>query len=88
MAELSQADVLILTDIYAAGEKPVNGVSGEALFEEIQQYGHKCVYFEPDLQKIPTFVSDLAKSQDIIIVMGAGSICKSIPEIIAKLGGS
>jgi len=84
----NQADVLILTDIYAAGEKPVNGVSGEVLFEEIQQYGHKCVYFEPDLQKIPTFVSDLAKPQDIIIVMGAGSIYKSIPEIIAKLRGS
>lgn len=84
----NQADVLILTDVYAAGEKPINGISGEALFEEIQLYGHKCIYFEPDLQKIPKFVSDLAKPQDIIIVMGAGSIYKSIPEIIANLGGS
>jgi UDP-N-acetylmuramate--alanine ligase len=84
----NQADVLILTEIYAAGEKPVKGVSGKALFEEIQQYGHKCIYFEPDLQKIPELVSDLAEPQDIIIVMGAGSIYKSIPNIIAKLEGS
>jgi len=84
----NQADVLILTDVYAAGEKPVKGVSGQALFEEIQQYGHKCVHFEPDLQKIPQLVSGLAQPQDIIIVMGAGSIYKSIPDIIAKLGGS
>jgi UDP-N-acetylmuramate--alanine ligase len=84
----NQADVLILADIYAAGEKPIRGVSGEALYEEIQQYGHKCIHFEPDLQKIPELVSDLAEPQDIIIVMGAGSIYKSIPEIIAKLGGS
>ena len=83
-----QADVLILTDVYAAGEKPVKGVSGKALFEEIQQYGHKCITFEPDLQKIPKLVSELVEAQDIIIIMGAGSIYKSIPEIIANLGGS
>jgi len=84
----NQADVLILTEIYAAGEKPIKGVSGKALFDEIQLYGHKSIFFEPDLLKIPQRVSDLAEPQDIIIVMGAGSIYKTIPEIIAKLGGS
>jgi UDP-N-acetylmuramate--alanine ligase len=84
----NQADVLILTDVYAAGEKPIKGVSGKVLYEEIQQYGHKCVHFESDLQKIPSLVSDLAEPLDIIIVMGAGSIYKSIPEIITKLGES
>jgi UDP-N-acetylmuramate--alanine ligase len=84
----NQADVLILTEVYAAGEKPIKGVSGKRLFEEIQQYGHKNIFFEPDLLKIPDLVSDLAEPQDIIIVMGAGSIYKAIPDIIAKLGES
>jgi len=84
----NQADVLILTEVYAAGEKPIKGVSGKALFDEIQLYGHKSIFFEPDLLKIPQRVSDLAEPLDIIIVMGAGSIYRTIPEIIAKLGGS
>lgn len=83
----NQADVLILTEIYAAGEKPIEGVTGKALYEEIQQFGHKCIYFESDLKKIPALVSKLAKQRDIILVMGAGSIYKSIPDIIKRLGG-
>jgi len=83
----NQADILVLTDIYTAGEKPIEGVTGRALFEEVQKFGHKGVYFEPDLKKIPALVSKLAKPEDIILVMGAGSITKSIPGIIKKLGG-
>lgn len=83
----NQADVLIMTDIYAAGEDPIEGISGQALYEEIRQFGHKSVYFEPDLKKIPELVAQLALPKDMIIVMGAGSIYKSIPKIMAKLKG-
>ena len=83
----NQADVLILTDIYAAGEKPIQGVTGKVLYEEIRQFGHKCIYFESDLEKIPALVSKIAKPKDIILVMGAGSIGRSIPEIINRLEG-
>jgi len=83
----NQADVLILTDIYAAGEKPIQGVTGKVLYEEIRQFGHKCIYFESDLEKIPALVSRIAKPKDIILVMGAGSIGRSIPEIINRLEG-
>lgn len=84
----NQADVLITTEIFAAGEKPIEGVSGKVLFEEIQQFGHKSVYYEPDLKKVPALTAKLVLPKDIIIVMGAGSIYKSIPEIIKKLGGA
>lgn len=83
----NQADVLVMTDVYAAGESPIEGTSGQVLFEEIRQFGHKCVFFEPDLDRIPALVEKLALPKDMIIIMGAGSIYKSIPKIIEKLKG-
>ena len=44
-AAFTDADVLITTEIYAAGEKPIAGVSGRALYQEIKQSGHKNVFF-------------------------------------------
>jgi UDP-N-acetylmuramate--alanine ligase len=84
----NQADVLIMTEIFAAGEKPIEGISGKVLFEEIKQFGHKSIYYEPDLKKVPALTAKLVLPKDIIIVMGAGSIYKSIPELIKRLGGT
>jgi len=81
----NQADVLILTEVYSAGEDPVPGVTGQALFEEVRQYGHKDAHFEPDLNKIPGLVASLAQPGDIILVMGAGNINRVVPEIIVAL---
>jgi len=83
----NQADTLIITEIYPAGEKPIPGISGRKLFEAIQTYGHKDVYFEPEMAQIPDLVQRLAQAEDLIFVLGAGSIYRIIPEIIKKLGG-
>ena len=83
----NQADTLIITEIYPAGEKPIPGISGRKLFEAIQTYGHKDVYFEPEMAQIPDLVQRLAQPEDLIFVLGAGSIYRMIPEIIKKLGG-
>ena len=83
----NQADVLIMTEIFAAGETPIEGISGRVLFEEIKQFGHKSVYYEPDFKKVPALTAKLVLPKDMIIIMGAGSIYKSIPEIIKRLGG-
>jgi len=81
----NQADILLLTDIYPAGEKPIKGVTGKALYEEIQEFGHKNVYFEKDMGKIPDLVEKMAKPEDMIFVLGAGNINQVIPEIIKRL---
>jgi UDP-N-acetylmuramate--alanine ligase len=81
----NQADILLLTDIYPAGEKPIKGVTGKALYKEIQEIGHKNVHFEKDLEKIPDLVEKMAQSKDMIFVLGAGNINKIIPEIIKRL---
>ncbi|MCD6515947.1 MAG: UDP-N-acetylmuramate--L-alanine ligase [Candidatus Aminicenantes bacterium] len=83
----NQADILIITEVYPAGENPIPGISGEKLFEEIQKFGHKSVYFEPDMNKIPSLVAELSQPKDMILVLGAGSISGTIPGIIEKLRG-
>jgi UDP-N-acetylmuramate--alanine ligase len=81
----NQADVLIMTEVYKAGEKPIEGISGKKLYEEIQQYGHKNIYYEPVNKKIPALVEKIVLPKDMIFVMGAGSINKIVPEIIDRL---
>lgn len=81
----NQADVLIVTEIYPAGETPIVDVSGERLFEEIENFGHKRVFFEPNMKKIPSLVAKVVKPHDLIIIMGAGNIYQIIPNIIKNL---
>jgi UDP-N-acetylmuramate--alanine ligase len=81
----NQADVLVLTEIYPAGEEPVPGVNGRALYEEVRQFGHKQVHFEPDLKNVPAVLKGIVLPGDIVLVLGAGNINRAIPGIIAAL---
>jgi len=81
----NQADVLVVTEVYAAGEAPIPGISGKDLHDEILQFGHKQAYFEPDLAKIPALVAGLARPNDIILVLGAGNINRALPRIAEAL---
>lgn len=86
-AAFTDADVLITTEIYAAGEKPIAGVSGRVLYQEIKQSGHKNVFFEHNMKNIPPLVGKVAQSGDLILALGAGDIYKIIPDIIKTLEG-
>jgi len=84
----NQADVLIITEIFPAGEKAIPGVSGKILCKEIQEFGHKHIHFEPEMKNIPSLIKELVKPKDMVLIMGAGSINSIIPEIINELGGT
>jgi UDP-N-acetylmuramate--alanine ligase len=81
----NQADVLVLTEIYPAGEDPIPGVTGRALYEEVRQFGHKQVHFEPDLKRIGSLLKTILVPGDIVLVLGAGNVNRTIPDIIEKL---
>ncbi len=83
----NQADVLIVTEVYPAGEQPIPNVCGKKLYEEIQQFGHKSVYFEPNMKRIPPLLQKIAKPKDLILLQGAGNIYRIVPDIIACLEG-
>ncbi len=82
-----QADVLILTDIYAAGETPIEGVTGEGLYETIKGHGHKEVMFIKNKNEIPDYVLKMLKKDDIVITLGAGDVWKIGGEIVERIQG-
>ena len=72
-SELSKADVIILTDIYAAREKDPGDVSSKDLLEELQKIGKKAYYFE-SFDDIETFILKNCTHGDLLITMGAGDV--------------
>ncbi|HZI94636.1 MAG TPA: UDP-N-acetylmuramate--L-alanine ligase [Patescibacteria group bacterium] len=71
-----QADVLLVTEVYRAGETPIPGVSGETLAAAISQHGHKDVTYARDLDEAAHLVRQRAKAGDILITLGAGDVWK------------
>lgn len=65
------ADVLVLTDIYPAGEKPIHGVSSEALSQAIS--GREVIYHK-EVDTLPEAILSIAKPGDMVLFLGAGSI--------------
>jgi UDP-N-acetylmuramate--alanine ligase len=82
------ADVLVLTEIYAAGEEKIPGVESAALAAAIESHGHRSVRFLADLDRVgPELLPDL-RSGDLVLVMGAGSIASLGPQLVAGLEAS
>lgn len=70
----SQADILILTDVYSAGESPFGDVDSAKLFKKIQAIHSGKVIYIPNLKNIPHQLTDILTSGDIVVTMGAGNI--------------
>jgi len=68
------ADVLVVTEIYAAGEDPLDGVSGEALANGIIEHGHKETYYRATLEETSDLLAELATPGDLVVTLGAGNV--------------
>jgi UDP-N-acetylmuramate--alanine ligase len=79
------ADVLVLTDIYAASEKPIPGVSAEALVTTIRKHGQKDVSYIADRETIADHLLTVIKPGDIVLTLGAGNIWQAGETLLAKL---
>ncbi len=71
---LSQADALVLTDVYPAGETPIVAADGRALARAVRVVGHVEPVFVEQVADLPATVIDLIRGGDVVLVMGAGSI--------------
>ncbi|MCI5145270.1 MAG: UDP-N-acetylmuramate--L-alanine ligase, partial [Candidatus Electrothrix sp. AR3] len=69
-----RADVLIMADIYAAGEAPLEGVSSTTLLEAIKQHGQRHAYYHSDLNTLPPYLFDFIEENDLVLTLGAGNI--------------
>ena len=81
----AQSDVLFLTEIYAAGEQPIPGVSGAKLAEIVRAAGHPSVTFVEQKDQLVEQVLPHLKSGDLVITLGAGDIWKTGPGLLARL---
>jgi UDP-N-acetylmuramate--alanine ligase len=81
----NQADVLFVADIYAAGEKPIDGISSEALVRAIVDHGHQRASLERDKNALPERLVELVRPGDVVIALGAGDINRILSELERRL---
>lgn len=85
LSAFNHADILLITDIYPAGEDPLPGVHAETLLIGIKQHGHKHVYYHPQKDELVDHLLELVKPGDVVITLGAGDIWKAGIQLLNKL---
>jgi len=80
-----QADALILTDIYAASEEPIEGITSEALLAEIEQHGQRHTHYIPSVDAMAEEVLGLVGENDLVLTLGAGNIVRVGEELLTLL---
>jgi UDP-N-acetylmuramate--alanine ligase len=82
---LSSVDVLVLLDVYSAGESPINGADGKALCRSIRTRGQVDPIFVRNREDLPTILAGIVDKGDVILTMGAGNVGQIAAELPQKL---
>lgn len=82
---LSKADVLVLLDVYPAGEIPIAGADGRSLSRAIRVRGRQEPIFVEDLGELPELLSTIVEPGDVVLTLGAGSIGAAALQIPAQV---
>ena len=80
-----EADILLLTEIYSAGETPIPDVTAEALLNGIRQHGHRHAHFEPTLDGLLDKTMDILAPGDVVLSLGAGNIWQAGEQLLKML---
>lgn len=81
---LSQADAVLLAEVYAAGEEPIQAADGRALARGLRVAGKVEPLFVADIAQMPSTIVDNARPGDVVLTMGAGSI-GAVPAKVVQL---
>ena len=85
------ADKVVICDIFAAGERPIEGVSSEALVRLVREAGHPDVSYVPRREDVAGELAGQARPGDLVITLGAGNIqltCNEVIELLEKRHGA
>jgi UDP-N-acetylmuramate--alanine ligase len=85
----NDADIVLVADVYPAGEAPIEGVSRDALVEGLKAHGHRHAAALPQPEALAPLLRELTRPGDIVVCLGAGSItnwANSLPTELASLG--
>ena len=84
----NDADIVLVADVYAAGELPIEGVSREALVAGLLEHGHRNAHPLGDPSELAAAIKEIARPGDLVVCLGAGSItnwANSLPVELAAL---
>jgi UDP-N-acetylmuramate--alanine ligase len=81
----NQADVLLVTEVYAAGEAPIEGATAERLVQAIREHGHHQAEYVPNKADLPDMLERIARPGDVVIALGAGDINQAVRTLKARL---
>jgi len=81
----NNADSLFVTDIYGAGEDPIEGVTSETITNAIKRYGHKDVHYVGALENAAPTLRDHVQPGDLVITLGAGTVNRVSEQLLALL---
>jgi len=84
-SSFNDADIVIMTDIYSAGEANIDDITGEKIASEITRHGHRKVLFTDELKDIPEMLFEIIQGDELIIFLGAGDISKIIDKFLDSL---
>lgn len=85
-ASFTDADLVVLSDIYSAGESPTEDISGEIVAKSIAK-NHKNVVYRSSLQSVSQLLTEILQPGDIALFLGAGNLNQMIPEVMAFYQG-
>jgi UDP-N-acetylmuramate--alanine ligase len=84
---LLESDVLVVTDIYPAREKPLPGITGDLVCQSAKRLGHREAFYVPKPEDAASFLRKIVKKNDMVITMGAGDVHKVGEELLKLLEG-
>jgi UDP-N-acetylmuramate--alanine ligase len=79
------ADRIVVTDVYAASEASIPGISGQTIADEIVRHGHRGVSYQPRLDWVHRDVGNMLTSGDLVLSLGAGNIHEQLSILAADL---
>ena len=85
LSAFDDADHLFLTEVFGAGEDPIENISGATLFQALRKRGHLDVEFHGDHESLGAAILEKLRPGDLLLILGAGDIYRLGGEVLEKL---
>ena len=80
-----QADLVFILDIYAASERPIEGVTAEALAQRLRDFGQRSVEYTATIEQTADTVARKSRERDLVLTLGAGNVWQVGDRVLEKL---
>jgi UDP-N-acetylmuramate--alanine ligase len=84
---LLESDLLVVTDIFPAREKPLPKITGKLVWEAAKELGHKSAFYVARIEEVAPFLKKMVRENDMVITLGAGDVHKVGTELLRLLKG-